>query len=72
VLEWRFDPCSDARLPEVARYDVEAIIVCQEGYTSSLAADSLRELGLTQAGDLDGGFAAWRAHGQPTTGSPPA
>ncbi len=68
VLEWRLDPRCDARLPDVARFDLEVIVVCQEGYTSSLAADSLRELGLTSAGDLDGGFAAWRAAGLPTTG----
>lgn len=66
VLEWRLDPRCDARLHDVARYDQEVIVVCQEGYTSSLAAGSLRELGLTGAGDLDGGFAAWREAGLPT------
>lgn len=58
VLEWRFDPRSDARLPQ-ASYDVRILVLCQEGYTSSLAADALRSLGL-DATDVVGGFAAWR------------
>jgi rhodanese-related sulfurtransferase len=58
VLEWRLDPRSDARLPE-ASYDVRILVLCQEGYTSSLAADALRSLGL-DATDVVGGFAAWR------------
>ena len=58
VLEWRFDPRSDARLPE-ASYDARILVLCQEGYTSSLAADSLRSLGL-DATDVVGGFKAWR------------
>lgn len=66
VLEWRLDPRHEARLPDVAHYGQEVVVVCQEGYTSSLAADSLRELGLLAAGDLDGGFAAWQAAGLPT------
>lgn len=66
VLEWRLDPRSDARLGFVSRYDLEVIITCQEGYTSSLAAASLQDLGLTRATDLDGGFAAWQAAGLPT------
>lgn len=65
VLEWRLDPRCDARIRDVARFDLEVIVVCQEGYTSSLAADSLRELGLSWAGDLDGGYAAWRDAGLP-------
>jgi rhodanese-related sulfurtransferase len=68
VLEWRFDPASDARLPEATGYDVEVIVFCSEGYTSSLAADALRSLGLLRATDLIGGFVAWRAAGLPTTG----
>jgi rhodanese-related sulfurtransferase len=68
VLEWRFDPASDARLPEAAGYDVEVIVLCSEGYTSSLAADALRSLGLLRATDVVGGFTAWRAAGLPTTG----
>jgi rhodanese-related sulfurtransferase len=59
VLEWRFDPASDARLP-IADYDLEVIVVCQEGYTSSLAAASLQDLGIHRATDVIGGYAAWR------------
>jgi rhodanese-related sulfurtransferase len=59
VLEWRFDPASDARLP-IAGYDLEVIVVCQEGYTSSLAAAALQDLGIHRATDVIGGFAAWR------------
>jgi rhodanese-related sulfurtransferase len=67
VLEWRLDPRSDARLGFATRYDLEVIITCQEGYTSSLAAAALHDLGLTRATDLVGGFAAWQAAGLPTT-----
>lgn len=66
VLEWRLDPRSDARLSFATRYDLEVIITCQEGYTSSLAAASLQDLGLSRATDLAGGFAAWQAAGLPT------
>ena len=66
VLEWRLDPRSDARLPFATSYDLEVIVTCQEGYTSSLAAVSLQDLGLHRATDLAGGFAAWRAAGLPT------
>ena len=60
VLEWRFDPASDARLP-VADYDLQVIVLCQEGYTSSLAAAALQDLGVHRATDVLGGYAAWRA-----------
>ena len=66
VLEWRFDPASDARLA-LAAYDLRVIILCQEGYTSSLAAASLQDLGVVAATDVDGGFAAWCEAGLPTT-----
>jgi rhodanese-related sulfurtransferase len=66
VLEWRFDPASDARLPEATGYDVDVIVLCSEGYTSSLAADALRSLGLGRATDVTGGFRAWAAAGLPT------
>ena len=66
VLEWRLDPRSDARLPFADSYDLEVIVTCQEGYTSSLAAAALQDLGLHRATDLDGGFAAWRDAGLPT------
>ena len=59
VLEWRFDPASDARLP-VAGYDLQVVVLCQEGYTSSLAAAALQELGIWRATDVVGGWAAWR------------
>lgn len=64
VLEWRFDPASSARLP-LARYDLRVIIMCSAGYTSSLAAAALQDLGLRNATDLDGGFLAWAAAGLP-------
>ncbi|SFK40850.1 rhodanese-like domain-containing protein [Geodermatophilus ruber] len=67
VLEWRFDPASDARLPEATGYDVEVVVLCNEGYSSSLAADSLRALGLHRATDVIGGYQAWAAAGLPTT-----
>jgi rhodanese-related sulfurtransferase len=75
VLEWRFDPAGSARLP-IARYDLQVIVLCQEGYTSSLAAAALQDLGLHRATDLDGGLKAWReagfpvASGLPVTGGP--
>lgn len=68
VLEWRFDPRQDAVLPGV-NFDTRVIVMCQEGYTSSLAADALRSLGLTRATDLVGGFAAWREAGLPVARS---
>jgi rhodanese-related sulfurtransferase len=67
VLEWRFDPASAARLPQATGYDVDVIVLCSEGYTSSLAADALRSLGLHRATDVVGGFHAWAAAGLPTT-----
>jgi rhodanese-related sulfurtransferase len=67
VLEWRFDPRSDARLPVADRYDLDVLVICQEGYTSSLAAASLRDLGLHRATDVIGGFVAWQAAGLPTS-----
>ena len=65
VLEWRFDPASDARLPQATGYDIEVLVLCQEGYTSSLAADALQSLGLHRATDVIGGFRDWRAAGLP-------
>lgn len=64
-LEWRLDPASDARLPWIG-YHHRVIVFCDEGYTSSLAAVALHELGLTQATDVIGGFRAWLAEGLPT------
>jgi rhodanese-related sulfurtransferase len=68
VLEWRFDPASDSRLPLAGSYDIRVIIMCSEGYTSSLAAAALQDLGLVNATDLAGGFRAWAAAGLPVTG----
>ena len=65
VLEWRFDPASDARLPQATGYDLDVVVLCSEGYTSSLAADALRTLGLRRASDVVGGFSAWAAAGLP-------
>jgi rhodanese-related sulfurtransferase len=65
VLEWRFDPSNDARLP-VASYDLQVIVLCNEGYTSSLAAAALQDVGVSQATDVVGGYRAWRAAGLPT------
>ena len=74
VLEWRLDPQSDAQLknvPGVGTYEAEPIIFCQEGYTSSLAAASLKDLGLTKATDIAGGFKAWSEAGLPVSGPGP-
>jgi rhodanese-related sulfurtransferase len=65
VLEWRFDPRSEARLPEATGYDLRVIVMCSQGYTSSLAAAALQDLGLYRATDLDGGFQAWEQAGLP-------
>jgi rhodanese-related sulfurtransferase len=67
VLEWRFDPASEARLP-VASYDLQVIVLCSEGYTSSLAAAALQDLGVRRAADVAGGFKAWQASGLRVTG----
>jgi rhodanese-related sulfurtransferase len=56
VLEWRLDPTSPHRIPEVTGTDQLIVLVCNEGYASSLAALSLQKLGLARATDLDGGF----------------
>jgi rhodanese-related sulfurtransferase len=58
VLEWRLDPTSDHRIPEVTDTDQEVVVVCNEGYASSLAALSLQQLGFHRATDLDGGVQA--------------
>ncbi|MCV7220138.1 rhodanese-like domain-containing protein [Mycolicibacterium elephantis] len=61
VLEWRCDPTSDARLPQAIDDDVEWVVLCSEGYTSSLAAAALQDLGLRRATDVIGGYQALRA-----------
>jgi rhodanese-related sulfurtransferase len=64
VLEWRLDPASEHRDPELARRDARVIVFCDEGYQSSLAAATLRDFGL-DATDVVGGFQAWREAGLP-------
>ena len=59
VLEWRLDPTSPDRLSDVTDTEQQIVIVCDEGYASSLAAETLQRLGLRRATDLDGGFQAW-------------
>jgi rhodanese-related sulfurtransferase len=59
VLEWRLDPLSDHRLPEVQDLHQAVVVVCSAGYASSLAAASLADLGYERAADLEGGFQAW-------------
>ncbi len=68
VLEWRLDPASPDRIPEVTGYDLEVIVLCNQGYSSSLVADTLRSLGLRRAVDVVGGFEAWVACGLPVLG----
>jgi len=65
VLEWRLDPTSPWRIPEATDLQVRVIVVCAEGYSSSLAAASLQDLGLFNATDVIGGFQAWKAAGLP-------
>ncbi len=67
VLEWRLDPTSDSRIPEAVDHNVRVIVICAEGYSSSLAAASLQDLGLVNATDVIGGFEAWKAAGLPVT-----
>jgi rhodanese-related sulfurtransferase len=63
VLEWRCDPTSDAKIPEAVGDDVEWVVLCSEGYTSSLAAASLVDLGLHRSTDVVGGYHALKAEG---------
>ncbi|WP_079144702.1 rhodanese-like domain-containing protein [Streptomyces agglomeratus] len=69
-LEWRLDPQGSHRAPEATDHDLRVVVICNEGYASSLAAVSLRQLGLHRATDLDGGFQAWRAAGLPVVPAP--
>ncbi|WP_345573041.1 rhodanese-like domain-containing protein [Nonomuraea rosea] len=65
-LEWRLDPTCDSRIPEADSRHIQWIVICAEGYSSSLAAAALRELGLDNATDVIGGVDAWVAAGLPT------
>jgi rhodanese-related sulfurtransferase len=72
VLEWRLDPSGDHRIPEVRDYEQPVVVVCSQGYASSLAADTVRALGYTRAADLIGGYQAWLAWSEAEGGDPPA
>jgi rhodanese-related sulfurtransferase len=65
VFEWRLDPTSPSHIPEAKDHNVRVIVICSEGYSSSLAAASLQELGLINATDVIGGFRAWKEAGLP-------
>src|SRR5205085_4674467 len=65
VLEWRLDPASAHRLAELTDHDQEIVVMCSEGYASSLVAAILVDLGYASAGDLEGGFQAWAGAGLP-------
>jgi len=65
VLEWRLAPDSEWRIAAVTCPDTRVIVICNEGYASSLAAATLKELGLVNATDVIGGFQAWKAAGLP-------
>ena len=65
MLEWRLDPTSPSRLEQAKDHQVRVIVVCAEGYSSSLAAASLQDIGLANATDVIGGFEAWKAAGLP-------
>ena len=65
VLEWRLDPASEWREPELARTDRRVVVMCDEGYQSSLVAATLQDLGHADATDVVGGYQAWRAVGLP-------
>lgn len=65
VLEWRLDPTSPHRIPQARSHSSEFIVVCSEGYTSSLAAAALLDIGLARSADLIGGVRGWIGHGLP-------
>ena len=70
VVEWRLDPQSPHRMQGGPDYEDLVVVMCNEGYSSSLMARNLRELGFQRATDLDGGFRAWAAAGLPVDGKP--
>ena len=71
VLEWRLDPDSGFRNPNVCDLERHVIVVCADGYSSSLAAATLQEIGYARATDLVGGYAAWKEAGLPVAAEPP-
>lgn len=70
VLEWRLDPASQHRHSQAPRLGDRVIVLCDQGYQSSLAAATLQQLGFAHASDVDGGFQAWREAGLPV--NPPS
>lgn len=70
VLYWRLDPSSAFKVPALADLERPVILVCAHGYSSSLAAATLTDLGFTSAADVDGGFEAWAAAGLPVVPGP--
>ena len=72
TLEWRADPSSELPDPRLADLDRQLIVVCNDGYSSSLAAASLQDLGFSRATDLAGGYRAWKRAGLPTEDAPAA
>jgi len=68
VFEWRLDPTSRSRIPEAKDHAIRVIVICAQGFSSSLAAASLQDLGLVNATDVIGGFDAWKAAGLPSVG----
>ena len=69
VFEWRLDPTSPWRIKRATDHDLRVIVICSQGFSSSLAAAALQDLGLVNATDVIGGFEAWRAAGLPVTAS---
>jgi rhodanese-related sulfurtransferase len=65
VLEWRLDPACAYRDPELGRREARIVLLCDQGYQSSLAAATVRSFGVSAATDVVGGFRAWRAAGLP-------
>lgn len=70
VLPWRLDPTYEWRIPEATGWDTRYILICRHGYSSSLAAWTLRQMGLVNATDVIGGVEAWVEHGLPVTTTP--
>jgi rhodanese-related sulfurtransferase len=66
VIQWRLDPASPSRIGEVHDHSERVVVICHEGYSSSLVVASLRQLGLHRATDVAGGFRSWLAEGLPT------
>jgi rhodanese-related sulfurtransferase len=70
VLEWRLDPGGPWRIPQLLSAEQVVVVVCRQGFSSSLAAASLQAVGLPNATDMVGGVEAWVAEGLPVLGQP--